>query len=97
MNLRSELKSALKWTAILLIPLAMIGGYFGNIHGGPGGYSFFIGLAILLPIFMLGSFDSSFGVMFWPFAIICQLLYWFLLVFVFRLVRLAWMNYRVRT
>jgi len=88
--LNTEFKASLRWTAVLALPLFLIGGYFFTVHGGPGGDFFLIGCALFLPVVLLHDyFFSALPFVFpvylsAPIVVVAQFAYWCLLIFCVR-------------
>jgi len=87
MEIHSELKSTLIWTAVTAVPLAPFAFYLGNIHGGPGGYYFFVGMALLLPTFLVGGALSQAvpTILLVLLLLVVQFAYWGVFVFGIRM------------
>ena len=83
MQIHPELKSTLMWTAAAAVPLVPFAFYLGNIHGGPGGYYFFVGMALLLPTFLVGAALSQTvpTILLVPLLLVVQFAYWGAFVF----------------
>ena len=93
MQVHPELKSTLRWTAAVSVPLTLVGFYLANAHAGPGGHYFLLGMVVLLPMFALGLPLSQYAPndLILPVLLAVQFTYWAVFVFA---VRWLWHGYR---
>ncbi len=80
-----ELGETAKWTAISLVPALLLGGLLAGIAGGLHGDGKLIFLIFVAPMFLLGNHIENLPVVaMWAAIIGVEILYWFIIVFVFR-------------
>jgi hypothetical protein len=82
----SELQKVSLWTGAISLPLAAASYFFCNVHNGPGGYWFLLGVFLAWPALFLGpALASIVPETILSFLLFASLLpYWAILVIVVR-------------
>jgi|SRR5271169_2223458 len=90
-NVRAELVISLKWAAILAIPAAIVlfvvSAILGGIHHW-GGIPFFVALAPIFVIRNIFHLQLPEGASFWIVVVLLEAAYFYLVVLLFRLLKL---------
>lgn len=93
-NYTKEAKLAAIVTAVIAVPVFFIAGYFSNFEVGPGiEFLFWLGVFLLLPVYLFKDAGLLVGVVGWAAILIIEPLWLFGLVL---LSRLGWLTVRKR-
>jgi hypothetical protein len=80
-----QFRESAKWAAALFVPAMLVGLLLAGIAGGLHGGGKLIFLIFVAPMFLLGNHIEHLPVVaMWAAVIGVQILYWFIIVFVFR-------------
>jgi hypothetical protein len=80
-----QFRESAKWAAALFVPAMLLGLLLAGIAGGLHGGGKLIFLIFVAPMFLLGNHIEHLPVVaMWAAIIGVQILYWFIIVFVFR-------------